>query len=92
MASEPSKAQSRHLMEQVERLVRVQTNLFIRELLRSLGYRPGANKDEFTAALADAIAAGELTQERLDEWLRSVEGCERRLESAGSWQLGAGIL
>src|ERR1700730_932291 len=74
MASGPTKAEARRLEVQVERLVRVQTNIFIRELLRSLGYRPGANKAEFTAALGDAIHTGKLTQEKLDQWLRSVEG------------------
>ncbi|MFY9819788.1 MAG: hypothetical protein WAM82_00295 [Thermoanaerobaculia bacterium] len=74
MASGPTIAQARSLEDQVGRLVLVQTNIFIRELLRGLDYRPGANKDEFTAALADAIHAGKLTQEKLDEWLRSVEG------------------
>jgi hypothetical protein len=74
MASKPAQALGRHLQDQVEQLVRTQTNIFIRELLRSLGYRPGANKQEFTDALAQAIHAGELTQEKLDEWLRSVEG------------------
>jgi hypothetical protein len=72
--SEPTNAQAVRLEEQVEQLVRVQTNIFIRELLRGLGYRPGANKDEFTEALNDAIRAGKLTQEKLDAWLRSVEG------------------
>jgi hypothetical protein len=74
MAQGTSDGPARHLEEQVERLVRVQTNIFIRELLRDLGYRPGANKDEFTASLTDAIHAGKLTQAKLDEWLRSVEG------------------
>lgn len=74
MPPKPTKAEARRLMEQVERLVRAQTNIFIRELLRSLGYRPGANKDEFSASLTDAIHTGELTQEKLDAWLRSVEG------------------
>lgn len=74
MAQGTSDGPARHLEEQVERLARVQTNIFIRELLRELGYRPGANKDEFTASLTDAIHAGKLTQAKLDEWLRSVEG------------------
>lgn len=74
MAKKPTAAEIRRLVDQVERLVRAQTNIFIREFLRSLGTRPGANKDEFTESLTDAVKAGVLTQEKLDKWLRSVEG------------------
>lgn len=70
----PSKAQARKLLDQVDRLVLVQTNVFIRELLRTPGKAPGANKEEFRASLEEAIGEGLLTEESLGVWLRSVEG------------------
>lgn len=62
------------LLTQVDQLVLVQTNVFIRELLRELGKTPGANKEEFRVGLAEAIGEGTLTQDVLDTWLRGVEG------------------
>lgn len=70
----PTKAQARKLIQQVDRLALVQTNVFIRELLRSLGKTPGANKEEFKASLEEAIGEGLLTEDGLATWLRSVEG------------------
>ncbi|MCP3977406.1 MAG: hypothetical protein GY720_23195 [bacterium] len=74
-ANKPSKAECRKLLEQVDRLVLAQTNVFIRKLLRDIGKKPGANKAEFRKSLEEAICDdGTLTKELLDTWLRRVEG------------------
>jgi hypothetical protein len=70
----PSAAERRALLNQVDRLVLAQTNVFIRELLRSVGKRPGDTKARFRHALEEAIDDGSLTKEVLDRWLRGVEG------------------
>lgn len=70
----PTAEGARALLDQVDRLVLAQTNVFIRELLRDLGKRPGDSKARFRAALEEAIADGSLTKEGLDAWLHGVEG------------------
>ncbi len=76
---QPTKAQATRLLTQVDQLVLRQTNIFIRELLRELGKRPGANKQESRASLEEAIADGTLCKPLLDEWLHSVEGWGNQL-------------
>ena len=70
----PSSGEVDRLVDQVDRLVLPQANVFLRELLRDLGLRPQPNKAATRVQLVDAITAGVLTEERIDHWLRGVEG------------------
>ncbi|MCP4896957.1 MAG: hypothetical protein GY906_08270 [bacterium] len=55
-------------------IVRAQTNVFIKELLRKNGIKIGATKAQFEANMLDAIDAGVLRLEHFGEWLNEVEG------------------
>lgn len=55
-------------------IVRVQSNTFIKELLREHKVRIGATKADFDANLIKAIEAGVITREHIESWLNAVEG------------------
>ena len=55
-------------------IVRAQTNVYIKELLRDNGVRIGATKEDFEGNLVEAIKNGVLTKRHLEAWLDAVEG------------------
>lgn len=55
-------------------ILRSQTNVFIKELLRDHGVRIGATKEDFDKNLTAAIDDGVLTREHIEAWLNTVEG------------------
>ncbi|MCB0908334.1 MAG: hypothetical protein KDB63_14570 [Nocardioidaceae bacterium] len=55
-------------------IVRAQTNVYIKELLRDNGVRIGATKDDFERNMLEAIEDGNLTKVQLESWLNAVEG------------------
>lgn len=55
-------------------IVRAQTNVYIKELLRDNGVRIGATKEDFERNLIDAINNGVLTRDHFESWLNAVEG------------------
>lgn len=62
------------LKEIVKRIVVVQGNAFIKELLRGSDSKIGTTKDDFAKNLEEAIDKDVITQESLEEWLAEVEG------------------
>ncbi len=70
----PSTADQQALKDFALSIVRGQTNVYVKELLREHGIRIGASKQEFDQNLIDAIDEGLLTREHLETWLQSVEG------------------
>lgn len=66
-----SKAQ---LNEIINSIVVAQGNTFIKELLRTSGGKIGANKDDFSINLAEAIDKDLISQNMLENWLAEVEG------------------
>ncbi len=61
-------------IDQLLDLVLLQSNRFIRELLRSKELPLGTNKEHFEAHLREAIAEERLTPADIQEWLGDVEG------------------
>jgi len=55
-------------------IVRGQTNVYVKELLRERGVRIGATKKDFDRNLSEAIDQGVLTRSHLQKWLDDVEG------------------
>ena len=55
-------------------VVRTQTNVFIKELLRDHNVRLGATKEDFDRNLVAAIDEGTLTRDHIETWLNAVEG------------------
>jgi len=55
-------------------IVRGQTNVYVKELLREHKVRIGATKEDFDNNLTQAIDDGVLTREHFEAWLQSVEG------------------
>ena len=55
-------------------IVRAQTNVYIKELLRDNGVRIGATKDDFERNMLEAIENGVLMKAQLESWLNAVEG------------------
>ena len=55
-------------------IVRAQTNVYIKELLRDNGVRIGATKDDFERNMLRAIDDGVLTRAHLESWVNEVEG------------------
>jgi hypothetical protein len=73
-AEGPSDTEIDRLVDQVDRLVLPQANIFLRELLRDLGLKLRRTKEDIRAQLVDAITEGALTEDGIDVWLRGVEG------------------
>jgi hypothetical protein len=70
-------------LELAERIVRVQGNLFIKELLRKKRrtdptVKIGVTKDEIVQNLTAGIESGRITRDDLDAWIREVEGWGRQ--------------
>jgi len=55
-------------------IVRGQTNVYVKELLREHGVRIGATKQDFDKNLIEAIDNDVITREDLQKWLDEVEG------------------
>ena len=55
-------------------IVLAQGNVFIKELLREKELRIGATKADFDRSLREAIDAGQITVQDLEEWLHRIEG------------------
>jgi hypothetical protein len=70
----PSSSEIDRLVDQVDRLVLPQANVFLRELLRDLGLKLERTKEDIRTRLVDAITEGALTGDLIDVWLRGVEG------------------
>ena len=66
--------QKQDLKELALSIVRAQTNVYVKELLRDHGIRIGATKNDFDRNLLEAIDNEVLTKEHFEEWLQRVEG------------------
>ena len=67
-------AEMEELKELALSIVRAQTNVYVKELLRAHGVRIGATKSDFDRNLLKAIDNEVLTREHFEEWLQQVEG------------------
>lgn len=70
----PSESDIRAAKTLAQGIVRAQTNVFIKELLRKHGIKIGATKAQFESNMLDAIDSGVLRLEHLADWLNHVEG------------------
>lgn len=62
------------LKAQVEKILLIQGNQFIKELLRENGLPIGSTKKDFLTNITNAIDEDRLTREMIEAWLRQVEG------------------
>lgn len=62
------------LKEQVEKILLIQGNQFIKELLRENSLPIGSTKKDFLTNITNAIDEARLTRELIEAWLKQVEG------------------
>ena len=62
------------LKAQVEKILLIQGNQFIKELLRENRLPIGSTKKDFLTNITDAIDEDLLTREMIEAWLKQIEG------------------